>query len=105
MVVLVLSHNRYKKRTNIVARVTLQLPCVGLLRVVAAGALLCVVVTKQGLGRSMMGPLLGGKQPFRRSHNGLVVGCEEGGGWNWMGSCVGGTMHHHRAFHVFLCFS
>ena len=88
------SHQNYilsKKRIGLIVEFFLQVRvvscCVGVLLLVHC----CVVVTIQGLGRSMMGPLLGGKQPFRRSRDGLVFGCEEGDKWNWVGSCGGGT--------------
>ena len=47
----------------------------------------------------------GGGQPFRRPRDGIIDGCEEGGGRNWMGSCGGqegtGRRRDFRAFSYF----
>jgi hypothetical protein len=38
--------------------------------------------------RSMTdGTIFRGGQPFRRPGDGIIDGCEDGGGRNWMGSC------------------
>ena len=73
---------------------------------VAAGELLCGGVGEAVvLSKEHDGTIFRGGQPFRRASDGLIDGCEEGGGRNWMGSCGGqegtGRRRDFRAFSYF----
>ena len=80
--------------------------CVGIMQSVCCcvGVLLLVNCCVVELVKRLMAPFLGVGQPFRWPRNGLIDGCEEGGGRNWMGSCGRRGTGHRRDFHAFLYF-
>ena len=67
--------------------------CVGIMQRVCCcvGVLLLVNCCVVELVKRLMGTLSGRKPPFRWLRDRFVLDCEEGDGWNWMGSCGGGT--------------